>query len=202
MTTRSSEDKVDWLIKNNAMLKGHFLLASGLHSEYYVQKTAIFEYPELCVEVAVDMVREHTEIAEAQTVVSLATGAIIWGHELARTLGIRHIFAERVGDAMVIKRNFQLAPGEKIIIAEDVVTTGGSIKELIPILEQKEVEIVAAVIVADRSSGRFSPSFPCHSWVQLSLPTYEPFECPLCKKDIPFYIPGTKQGQKKEVDES
>ncbi|GAB4316658.1 MAG: orotate phosphoribosyltransferase [Candidatus Sumerlaeia bacterium] len=193
---KTRQEKIDWLLEHQALLKGHFLLASGLHSEFYVQTAKLFEHPHLCETLAQEIVAENPPLRQAGTVVSLALGAIIWGHELARALGRRHIFAERSGDALVIRRNFTLEPGEKIVVAEDVVTSGGSIMELVRLLQEKQAEVQSIVTVVNRSAGRFMPPVPNITWLEMELPTYEPRDCPLCKDNIPFHAPGTKQSMK------
>lgn len=193
---KSKQEKLDWLMQQQAMLKGHFLLASGLHSEFYVQTAKLFERPDVCEQVAAEIVAENPALREAETVVSLAVGAILWGHELARAIGIRHIFAERVGEQFTLKRTFTVRPGERVVIAEDVVTSGGSIMELVKLLQDKKADVKSVVTVVNRSAGRFMPPVPNITWVDIELPTYEPRACPLCEANVPFHAPGTKQAIK------
>lgn len=190
---KSKQEKLDWLMQQHALLQGHFLLASGLHSEFYVQTAKLFERPDVCEEVAAEIVAENPALRDAQTVVSLAVGAILWGHELARALGVRHIFAERVGEQFTLKRTFAVQPGERVVIAEDVVTSGGSIMELVELLQQKQADVRSIVTVVNRSAGRFMPPVPNITWIQMELPTWEPRDCPLCLANVPFHAPGTKQ---------
>ncbi len=176
--------------KTGALQKGHFLLASGLHSEYYFQAQALLENPE-------DASKTGSQVAALwkdepiDCAVSLATGGIIIGHETARHLNVRHIFLERKKGVFTLKRNFKLSPGERILLVEDVITTGGSLKEAIKALEKYRPEIIGITSILSRGNANFN--YPLKALKESRWPTYKPRKCPLCKKGIKLNAPGTKQ---------
>lgn len=178
--------------KSGAVLHGHFVLTSGLHSDTYMQCAKLFEFgdisQELCA-MAADKVRKYG----ADAVVSPATGAIIFGYELGKQLGIPNMFAEREKDGnFALRRGFELKAGSKVIVAENVVTTGGSVKEVIELLNKLGVTVAAVVEVVDRSGGKVDFGVPNESLLQIDVKTYAPEACPLCKAGTPAVKPGSK----------
>ncbi|MCP4652664.1 MAG: orotate phosphoribosyltransferase [Candidatus Omnitrophica bacterium] len=182
----------DILKSTGAIKTGHFLLASGLHSENYFQAQSMLQYPEYASqtgkEIAALWKNENIDV-----VVSLAIGGIIIGQEIAKHLGVRHVFLERKNNIFSLERGFRLAPGEKILLAEDVITTGGSLKEIFPLLKKLETDIIGITSIVLRSNAEFSVPFKFLH--KINWPAYNPEECPLCKKGIPLYVPGTKQSK-------
>ncbi len=183
------------LKKTNALLEGHFVLSSGLHSEKYLQCALILQYPdyaeELCRQLAKEIKKKHKKI---DLVASPALGGVVVGYELARALGVRSIFTERKEGQMLLRRNFEIKKGEKAIVCEDVVTTGGSTKEVMDIVTSQGGETLAVASLVNRS-GREDVfgKIPLFSLYQINIQTYQPQECPLCKKGIPVTKPGSKQ---------
>ncbi len=184
-----NEKEVESLLKETkAILEGHFLLTSGLHSGLYVEKFNVLQHPEytekLCAEFA-----EHFKDMGIETVVGPATGGIILSQVTARLLGVRSIFTERENGVMTFRRGFHLEPGEKVLIVEDVVTTGSSIKEVVNAVNAQQGDIVGVGLFVDRSGGTADfgvPKEKVYPLLHLSVPTYKPEECPLCKAGIPI----------------
>lgn len=184
-----NEKEVESLLKKTkAILEGHFLLTSGLHSGLYVEKFNVLQHPEytekLCAEFAA-----HFKDMGIETVVGPATGGIILSQVTARLLGVRSIFTERENGVMTFRRGFHLEPGEKVLIVEDVVTTGSSIKEVVNAVNQQQGDIVGVGLFVDRSGGTADfgvPAEKVYPLLHLSVPTYKPEECPLCKAGVPI----------------
>lgn len=177
---------------SGAVLHGHFVLTSGLHSDTYMQCAKLFEHADiaeaLCKEAA-SKVKKYG----AEAVVSPAVGAIIFGYELSKQLGIPNMFAEREKDGnFALRRGFELKPGSKVIVAENVVTTGGSVKEVVELVKKLGCEVVAVVEVVDRSGGKVDFGVPNESLLTVDVKTFDPDVCPMCKKGTPAVKPGSK----------
>ena len=178
-----NEKEVESLLKETkAILEGHFLLTSGLHSPLYVEKFNVLQHPEytekLCQEFA-----NHFKDMGIETVIGPATGGIILSQVTARLLGVRSIFTERENGKMTLRRGFKVAPGEKVLIVEDIVTTGGSIKEVVDGVNEAKGDIVGIGLFEDRSGGKADfgvPKEKVYPLLHLTVPTYKPEECPLC----------------------
>lgn len=179
------------LQSTGALLTGHFKLTSGLHSEYYLQCAKICQYPSHCEEIAKELAIEFSNKGITVTAAP-AIGGILIGYELARALNCKSIFAERVDGKMQLRRGFSIQPDDRILIIEDVVTTGGSILEIADIAAAEGAEIIGFSAVLNRSSGRFKPNKPFFPWLSLEIDTYNPDDCPLCKQAIPLYQPGSR----------
>ena len=183
-----NEKEVESLLKETkAILEGHFLLTSGLHSPLYVEKFNVLQHPEytekLCQEFA-----NHFKDMGIETVIGPATGGIILSQVTARLLGVRSIFTERENGKMTLRRGFKVAPGEKVLIVEDIVTTGGSIKEVVDVVNEAKGDIVGIGLFVDRSGGKADfgvPKEKVYPLLHLTVPTYKPEECPLCKEGVP-----------------
>ena len=177
--------------ETGALLEGHFLLTSGLHSNTYFQCAKVFQYPwhaeKLCQEIA-----DHFRNEKISTVVSPAVGGIIVGQEIARLLKIRSIFTERVDGRMTLRRGFEIASDERVLIAEDVTTTGGSVKEVIEVAEQYGAHIVAVTAVVDRSGGKADFQVPYYSLLQMDVQNYRPEQCPMCQSGSKPVKPGSR----------
>lgn len=178
------------LVETGAIMDGHFKLTSGRHSQYYVEKFNVLQLPkkteELCKAIA-----EHFKDANIETVVGPVTGGIILAHETGKALGTRAIFTERVDGKMTFRRGFTLHEGERVLIVEDVVTTGGSVREVIDVVKEFGGVPVAVAMLVDRSGGKATfGDVPNFALLHMDVETYEPENCPLCKKNIPL----TKRG--------
>jgi orotate phosphoribosyltransferase len=185
------EDILKIFKDTKALLEGHFILTSGLHSNAYFQCAMVFQYPwhaeTLCQETT-----DHFKDQEIDVVVSPAVGGIVFGQEIARLLGVRSIFAERVDGKMTLRRGFQINPGERVLLAEDVTTTGGSVKEVMKAVEQAGGDIVAVTAVVDRSGGRAQFNVPYFSLFQMEVKNYDPSDCPLCQEGSQAVKPGSR----------
>lgn len=184
------------LEKTGALKRGHFVLSSGLHSDRYCQCAAVFEHPDDGARVAAAM-GEMLRGVEASAVVAPALGGVLWGYELARALGVRSLFGERVGGVFTLRRGFRLDEGERVILAEDVVTTGGSVLELADVVEGMGARVAAIASVVDRSRGAFGERvagrFPFFSLVRLELATYSPDALPPALAAVPVEAPGSRR---------
>jgi len=177
--------------KHNALLKGHFLLSSGLHSDTYLQSALVMQYPIIAENIISELVKKIYHI-NFVTVVSPAIGGIRFGYELARLLKKRSIFTERVNGVMCLRRGFHLDKKEKVIVAEDVVTTGKSTKECISVIEKAGAEVVGITSMVDRSNGELNFGVPFFPLIKINVKTYSPDSCPLCKEGIPLEKPGSR----------
>ena len=185
------EDMIQVFKETGALLEGHFLLTSGLHSDTYFQCARVFQYPWhaefLCKEIAA-----YFHDSKIDTVVSPAVGGIVTGQETARLLGVRSIFTERVDGRMTLRRGFEVKPGERILVVEDVTTTGGSVKEVIEAMKNAGAIVVAVASVVDRSGGNIRFEAPYFSLLQMEVATYAPESCPLCAAGSQAIKPGSR----------
>jgi orotate phosphoribosyltransferase len=174
-----------------ALLDGHFRLTSGLHSPGYLQCALVLQHPreaEACGRAIADAVHG----LDVQAVLSPALGGIVIGQEVARALGVRAIFAERQDGALTLRRGFTLAPGERVLVVEDVVTTGGSTRETIAVARAAGAAVVGAAAIIDRSGGQQRLDVPFHALAPVPLPTYEAAVCPMCAEGRPVVKPGSR----------
>ena len=174
-----------------ALLEGHFLLSSGLHSRQYIQCAAVLQHPTLANRLCGALARGF-EPDEISVVAGPALGGIIVSYELARVLGARTIFAERVDGKLVLRRGFHLSPEDRVLIAEDVVTTGGSSMELLDLVRQTGATVVGMAALVDRSGGAAEFPVKFHSLMSMTLKTFSAAMCPLCKEEIPLTKPGSR----------
>lgn len=192
MSDAMTEKEVeDLLIETSAIMEGHFLLTSGLHSPRYVEKFNVLQKPvyteKLCRAMA-----EKFKDANIETVVGPVTGGILLAHETGKALGTRAIFTERENGKMTFRRGFTLHEGERVLIVEDIVTTGGSIREVIDVVKEHGGIPVAVSMLVDRSGGKATfGDVPSTALLHMDVQTYKPDECPLCKAGIPM----TKRGR-------
>jgi orotate phosphoribosyltransferase len=191
MTAPSADAILDRFRASGALLEGHFRLTSGLHSPGYLQSALVLQHPreaEACGAALANRVRA----LGAQVVLSPALGGIVIGQEVGRALGVRAIFAERQDGTLMLRRGFTLSPGDKVVVIEDVVTTGGSTKETIDLARASGAVVVAAGAIIDRSGGQQRIDVPFHALAVVSLPTYTAETCPLCLAGIPVVKPGSR----------
>lgn len=177
-----------------AVLKGHFLLTSGLHSPVYWEKAKVIQYPKFTEQLC-RMIADRFRKAGATVVAGPTTPGIILAYEVARQLGVRGIFAERdeSGPGRVFRRGFTIDPAEKVLIVDDILTTGGSINEVIAAVKKLGGDIVGIGVLIDRSVKTIDFAFPffaCHRAAEI---TYEPAQCPLCAAGVPLVKPGSSK---------
>jgi orotate phosphoribosyltransferase len=187
----TSESVLDLFRRVGALLDGHFRLSSGLHSPGYLQCALVLQYPreaEACGAALAERVRG----LNPTVVLSPALGGIVIGQEVGRALSVRALFAERQDAVLTLRRGFSLSPGDRVLVVEDVVTTGGSTRETMEVARAAGATVVGAGAIIDRSSGRASLDVPFAALATLSLPTYEPAACPLCAAGVPVVKPGSR----------
>ncbi len=187
-----TEKQKEFLEETGALLKGHFLLTSGRHSEYYFQGMRLLENPHIACEIAKEIV-SPIKIGVSTTIMSPAIGGIPWGMAIALQFpNSKAIFAERENGVMTLRRDFQLSEKENVILAEDVITTGGSIKEIHDLAVAAKANILGMVSILDRSGGKFDLGIPHYSWLKFEIESWAPEDCPLCKKGIYLVKPGSR----------
>jgi orotate phosphoribosyltransferase len=194
--TAQPERVLDLFERTGAYLQGHFRLSSGLHSSGYLQSALVLQYPkhaELLGRKLAEALSGLTKQQAIGSVISPALGGLIVGHEVARALGVRFIFTERDADRkMSLRRGFSIAPGEKVVVIEDVITTGGSTREVIDVVTATGGIAVAAGSIIDRSGGAAELGIPLAALETLSVPVWEPEQCPLCLQGDPVTKPGSR----------
>jgi orotate phosphoribosyltransferase len=188
----TSEQTLERFEKTGASLRGHFRLTSGLHSPGYMQCALVLQYPQIAEELGQALAAALNE--KADVVAAPAIGGLAIGHEVARALKARFIFTERdpATRVMSLRRGFYVKPGERAIVIEDVVTTGGSSKEVVDVLRAAGANVLAAGSIVDRSGGRAEIGVRRVSLATLDLPTWPEAECPLCKSGEPVVKPGSR----------
>lgn len=187
----TTEEILSVFRETGVMLEGHFLLTSGRHSDRYMQCARLFEHPRhselLCAELARRFDGEKIDL-----VIGPALGGIIMSYEVSRALNARNIFAERQDGVMTIRRGFSVKEGERVLVVEDVVTTGGSVREVLALLEAEKADIVGVGVIVDRSAGKVDFGYRLESLVSMEVASYPPDECPICKTGLPLVKPGSR----------
>ncbi len=189
-----SEDIIRLFEDAGAYLRGHFLLTSGLHSDVYFEKFALLSRPDVLSEL-VGRLAPTLEDEKIETVVGPTVGGVIIAFELARQLGCRAVYAEAEGDKRVLKRGFSLAPGERVLVCDDILTTGRSVLEVVEMVEGYAAHIVGIALLLDRSGGQITFPHPLHTLASVKAQTFQPAECPLCKRGVEL----TKRGSRASV---
>ena len=193
------EELVDLFQRSGALLEGHFRLTSGLHSPGYLQCALVLQHP-AHAEALGHALAALTRALRPTVVLSPALGGIVIGQEVGRALGIRAIFAERQDGALMLRRGFMLGETDRVLVVEDVLTTGGSTRETMQVARAAGAHVVGAAAIVDRSGGSGlgrAPSDPAvdvpfHALLSIDLPTYEPDKCPLCAQGLPVVKPGSR----------
>lgn len=175
-----------------ALLEGHFKLRSGLHSNKFFQAALLLQYPEIAEKLCSELA-EQFKNRGITAVISPAVGGLIVGHELAKALGVRAIFADKENDELILKRGFSIGKGEKILVGEDVITRGGRVQQTVDLVRELGGEVAGIAVIVDRSMGNASFDIPHESLVKLELETFDPEKsCPLCDKGMEITRPGSK----------
>ena len=174
-----------------AWLEGHFLLSSGLHSHEYLQCAVVQQYPTLTSRLC-EALAERFAGDDVTCVASPALGAVVVGYETARHLGSRAVFAERENGVWRFRRGFQIGPKDRVLVTEDIVTTGGSVEELITLIQNAGATVVGVGALVDRSGGWVSFEVKCHALLSVNLKTFSPDSCPLCTEGVPLVKPGSR----------
>ena len=177
--------------KTGALAKGHFKLTSGLHSASYFQCALVLQFPEYC-QLLAEKITDHFKNTRIDVVIAPAVGGIVIGQEVGRQLNVRTIFSERENGMMKLRRGFSLHAGERVLVCEDVVTTGGSVIEVLNIVSAAKADLVGVGFIVDRSGGTTDFGTDQFSTVQMTVETFRPDDCPLCAGNIPVQKPGSR----------
>lgn len=182
---------LDTLRECESLLEGHFLLSSGKHSDRYCQCAKLLQHPDRAAKVLA-VVAEQVKDKGATVIVGPAMGGVIVAYELARQLGLPGIFTERENGEMTLRRGFTVSKGDKVLIAEDVVTTGKSTMETVRVLEAAGAEVIGLCCIVDRRAPGAELPFPIYPATTLDVKTFEADTCPLCKQGTPYVKPGSR----------
>jgi len=191
MTTLSERETLELYEKTGALMRGHFRLTSGLHSDIYLQSALVLQYPEHAARLGEALAAPYTD-ARAQTVLAPAIGGILVAHEVARALGVRALFTEREDGAMRLRRGFTLTPGERCLVVEDIITTGGSTREVVECVRASGGSVIGVGSLIDRSGGTAAFDVRRASLATVSASTWPPEACPLCKSGGHAIKPGSR----------
>lgn len=187
----TDSEVLDLFRQSGALLEGHFKLSSGLHSDRYLQSALVLQHPDFAEQLGAALA-ERTAHLQATAVLSPALGGIVIGQEVGRALHIRALFAERQDGALTLRRGFTLSQSDRVLVIEDVITTGGSTRETIAVAEAAGARVVGAGAIIDRGSQPARLDIPLQALVRLEVPTYQPDACPLCAKRMPVIKPGSR----------
>lgn len=177
--------------QSGALLEGHFRLSSGLHSDRYLQSALVLQHPELASRLGAALA-ERTRHLQPTVVLSPALGGIVIGQEVGRALNVRAIFAERQDGMLTLRRGFSLSPSDRVLVVEDVITTGGSTRETIAVAEAHGARVLGAAAIIDRGTDPARLNLPLQTLVRLEVPAYPPEACPLCAKGLAVVKPGSR----------
>ncbi|HZK84945.1 MAG TPA: orotate phosphoribosyltransferase [Desulfosporosinus sp.] len=191
-TLLTPDEYLELFRKSKALLDGHFLLTSGKHSAQYMQCAQVLQYPDRAAILAEGLASQFRNM-DVQTVIGPATGGILVAHEVARALGLRALFTERENGIMRLRRGFTLSPGERVLVVEDVITTGGSVREVLAVVREFEAIPVGVGILVDRTGGTVNFGMPMASLIKLHIVAYEAVDCPLCAQGISAIKPGSRK---------
>lgn len=185
---------LDLFRRHEALLEGHFILSSGLHSDRYIQCALVLQHPRAAEQLGATLAEKFRALSvEAPSVVvAPALGGVLVAHEVARALGVRALFTERQEGVMSLRRGFRLAPNEPALVVEDVMTTGLSTRETMDCVRRAGARVIAAGALIDRSGGAVDLGVPKNALVTLTVKNYDPSECPLCKAGVPAVKPGSR----------
>ena len=187
----TSSEIIEMLKEAEVLLEGHFLLTSGRHSDRYMQCAKIFQNAKYSVPLCAELAEKYKD-DNIEVVIGPAIGAIQMAYEVGKQLGIKNIFAERENGKMTLRRGFTIDKGQRVLIVEDVVTTGGSVREVMELVKECGGEIVGIGSIVDRTGGKIDFGVPYKSAFSMDITSYEPDECPICKTGKPRVKPGSR----------
>ncbi|WP_213166665.1 orotate phosphoribosyltransferase [Alkalicella caledoniensis] len=192
------ENRIKEILTESGVLQsGHFVLTSGKHSEEYMQCAKVFQYPHFTKELS-EMIAAKFKNSEVDMVIGPAVGGIILSYQVAESLGVMNVFAEREQGKMTLRRGFGIKEGQRILVVEDVVTTGGSVKEVINLVKSRGAIVVGVACLVDRSSNNKVFEEELYGLYHVNITTYESDSCPLCVKGLPITKPGSRNLVEKE----
>jgi len=189
------EDVIEKFKATGALLDGHFVLSSGLHSAKYLQCAIALQHPSVASAFGAAIAEQFRD-AKVEAVASPAIGGIIIGYAVASHLEVRFIWTERDNGTMTLRRGFTVAPGERILVVEDVITTGGSTREAIEVLQAQGAEVIGAASIIDRSGGKANVGIPRVALATLAVPALDPTSCPACARGEIAIKPGSRTAPK------
>lgn len=184
----TEQQVLDLFRQTGVLLEGHFKLTSGRHSPLFLQCSQIMQYPDKAGPLA-DQLAAKLKAYNPDGVIGPAMGGIVLAYEVGRALGKRAIFAERQDGTMTLRRGFHIKPGEKFIVVEDAVSTGGSVREVMDVVRERGAEVVAVGMLVDRSGGKVDFGVPAERMATLEVPSYTSDECPMCRQGQPLTLP-------------
>ena len=187
------EQVKELLRRTGVLLEGHFKLTSGRHSPMFLQCSQVMQHPHEAGPLAAALAARLAGV-ECDTVIGPAMGAFVLGYEVGRTLGKRAIFAERQDGTMTLRRGFSIQAGERLVVVEDAISTGGSVREVMSVVREHGGEVVAVAMLVDRSGGQVDFGVPSYSMLELTVPSYPPEDCPLCRAGAPLTLSKSKAG--------
>ncbi len=191
MSNMTETEILELFRRTGVLQEGHFRLTSGRHSDQYLQCAQVLQYPEHAEALCRQLAAWFAD-ARVDAVVGPALGGIIMAYEMARQLGCRALFAEREEGRMCLRRGFVLRPGERVLVAEDVITTGGSVNEVLEVVAAAGARSVGVAALVDRSGGEVDFGIPLRTLLRLRIPSYSPADCPLCRQGVPLVKPGSR----------
>ena len=192
MPTLSPQEVEDIFRRTGVVLTGHFLLTSGLHSPVYWEKFRILEFPEFTTRLCA-MIAAHFKDQSVEVVAGPTTGGIILAYEVAKQMGVRSIYAEKEGKGRAFRRGFVLKPGEKVLVVDDILTTGKSVCEVLEAVKERDGQVVGIGVLVDRAEHKLQLGYSLFSCLRSVTPAYRPEECPLCKQGLPLTKPGSSK---------
>lgn len=179
---------IEMLKNTGVIMEGHYLLTSGRHSSRFLQCSQLLQYPGYAEKICLEMARPYRDKG-IQTVIGPAMGGVILSYETARVLGARAVFAEPAGETMIFRRGFWVKPGEKVLVVEDAVSTGGSVKKVIDLLKLHGAETAGVSIMIDRTGGKVDLGVPVTALLSMEIESYPPEDCPLCREGVSLQKP-------------
>ena len=187
----SDAEVLDLFRQSGALLEGHFKLSSGLHSEKYLQSALVLQFPDLAERLG-QAIAARTKHLQPTAVLSPALGGIVIGQEVGRALGVRAVFAERSDGTLMLRRGFSLTASDRILVVEDVITTGKSTRETVDVATAAGATVVGAASIIERGNNDATLGLPLYSLVKLHVQAYEPGSCPRCARGEPVIKPGSR----------
>jgi len=188
----SREEILDIFTKYQALKEGHFLLTSGRHSNRYLQCALVLQHPAMAEKLCGQLIKKVVP-KDIDMVIGPAIGGITLAYEIARQLGVVALFAEREDKVMTLRRGFSIPQGAKVLVVEDVITTGGSVKETIEVVKKQGGEVVGAASLVDRSDGKVDLGYPLYSLLPMEVVSYDAEACPLCQQGLSIVKPGSRK---------
>jgi orotate phosphoribosyltransferase len=191
LNAMTETEVLDLFRQSGALLEGHFRLSSGLHSDRYLQSALVLQHPDFAEQLG-RALAARLEHLQPTAILSPALGGIVIGQEVGRAMQLRALFAERQDGTLMLRRGFTLSPGDRVVVVEDVITTGGSTRETIAVAEAAGATVLGAAAIVDRGGNPARINLPLQALVRMEVPAYPPESCPMCAKGMPVVKPGSR----------